>query len=276
MITSYGYGTLRLKEGPNQPGSILSTLYIYFIQFFLLISYSLRDPNYICPEFFYFRDPFSRLPFATPLRDSHSRLIFTTHISRLTFATHVRGSHSRLHSRLTLVTRIRDSTRDSRSRLPIAPPTATRYFLSRLPSCDSTTDGRTVLTPQRHLPSFPTLTLNKKIWNLLPCLASTSSYYPPSCPPPLVALCPLRHPLAHYLLQRPLPPPPCQDLCQHPHLYQPLCPYLHPSCLGTCHCSFNETTFNYCRGTKLEILGHLSLPYISGRLPNVRIGHSPI
>ena len=25
-----------------------------------------------------------------------------------------------------------------------------------------------------------------------------------------------------------------------------------------------------------EILGHLSLPYISGRLPNVGIGHSPI
>ena len=90
----------------------------------------------------------------------------------------------------------------------IAPPTATRYFCCDFPSCDSTTDGRTVLTPQCHLPSVPTLTLIKN-WNLLPGLASTSSYYPPSCPPPLVALCLLTHPLAHYLLQRPLPP--CQD-----------------------------------------------------------------
>ena len=29
-------------------------------------------------------------------------------------------------------------------------------------SRDSTTDGQTVLTPQRHLPSIPTLTLVKK------------------------------------------------------------------------------------------------------------------
>ena len=66
-----------------------------------------------------------------------------------------------------------------------------------------------MLTPQHHLPSFPTVTLtkNKKIWNLLPGLASSFSYYPPSCPPPLVALCLLTHPQAHYLLQRPLPPP---------------------------------------------------------------------
>ena len=191
------------------------------------------------------------------------------------FATHV----SRLHSRLTFATRVRDSTqdstRDSRLRLPIMPPTATRYFFRDFPSCDSTTDGRTVLTPQRHLPNVPTLTLIK-IWNLLPGLASTSSYYPPSCPPPLVAL--LTQGLWLTTSSRGLhpPPPPCQDLCQHPHIYHILCPSLHSPCMGTCHCSFNETTPYYCRGTKLEILGHLPLPYISRRLLNVGIGHSPI
>ena len=146
-----------------------------------------------------------------------------THISdsrsRLTSATHVCDSHSRL----VLGTHFRDS----RSRLPIALPTATRYFLLRLPSCGSTTDGQTVLTPQHHLPSVPTLTLTtttKNIWNL-PGLASNFSYYPPSCPPPLVALCLLTHTQAHYLLQRPPPPPPPpprQDPCKHPHLYHPL------------------------------------------------------
>ena len=45
--------------------------------------------------------------------------------------------------------------------------------------------------------------------------------------------------------------------------------------MGTCHCSFNETTPYYCQGTKLEILGHLLLPYISRRLLDVGIGHSP-
>ena len=44
------------------------------------------------------------------------------------------------------------------------PPDATRYFLSRLLSCDWTTDGRSVLTPQRHLPSVPTLTLTKSFF----------------------------------------------------------------------------------------------------------------
>ena len=125
--------------------------------------------------------------------------IFATPISRPPFATHFRDSF--------LGTHVCDHTRDSRSRLPIAPPTATRYFLSQLPSCDSTTDRRTVLTPQHHLPSVPTLTLlSKKIWNLLPGLASTTSYHPPSCPPPPppppVALCPLTRVLA------PPPPPP--------------------------------------------------------------------
>ena len=41
--------------------------------------------------------------------------------------------------------------------------------------------------------------------------------------------------------------------------------------MGTCHCSFNETTPYYCRGTKFEILGQLPLPYISRRLLNVEL-----
>ena len=103
----------------------------------------------------------------------------------------------------------------------------TRYFLSRLPSCDSPTDGRTVLTPQRHLPIIPILTLiAKKIWNLLPGLASTSSYYPSSCPPPLMALCLLTPPLSPYLLQRPLtpPPPPARAPANIPTFITPFAP----------------------------------------------------
>ena len=127
------------------------------------------------------------------------------------------------------MTRVRDHTRDSRSRLPIALPTATRYFLSRLPSCDSTTDGRTVITPQRHLPSVPTLTLIKKtiFWNLLPGWPSTTSSHPPSCPHPPVALCPLTHLLAPHPLQRPLHllpgPLPTSPPLSHP-LNHPLFP----------------------------------------------------
>ena len=83
----------------------------------------------------------------------------------------------------------------------------------------------------------------KIFWNLLPGLASTSSYYPPSCPPPLVTLCLLTHPLDHFLLQRPpplltlcllthpldhfllqIPLPPYQDPYQHPHLFTPSAP----------------------------------------------------
>ena len=108
----------------------------------------------------------------------------------------------------------------------------------------------------------------------IPGLASTSSYYPPSCPPPPVALCLLTLRLAHHLLQRSLPP--CQAPYPHPHLYHTLCPSLHSPCMGTCHSSFNETTPYYCRGTKHEILGHLPRPYISRRLLDVGIGHSPI
>ena len=80
-------------------------------------------------------------------------------------------------------------------------------FMTTL-SCDPTTDRWTVSTPQRHLLSIPTLTLTKIcFWNLLYSLASISSYCPPSCSPPLVALCLLTLPLAHHLLQRPLPTP---------------------------------------------------------------------
>ena len=155
-ITSYGYSTLRLKKGPNLPGPIFPTLPIFVL--FFLNNYSLRDPLYICPDIFLFsrphfatpiRDPHSRPTFATHIRDSHSRPTFATPfrdpISRLPFATHFRDSRSQLHSRLHFTTRVHDHTRDSRSRLPIALPTATRYFLSRLPSCDSTTDRQTVI-----------------------------------------------------------------------------------------------------------------------------------
>ena len=102
---------------------------------------------------------------------------------------------------------------DSLSRLgfatPLATPDRVTNYDSRLPSCNTPTDGRTVLTPQCHLPSVPTLTLIKKqfFWHLLPDLASLSSYCPSSCPPPLMALCLLTPPLSPYLLQRPLLPP---------------------------------------------------------------------
>ena len=132
------------KERSNQLRPIFSTIYIFFRTIFLLINYSLRDPNYIRPRIFLLL----RLPFATSFRDTHLRPHFATHIhdshSRLTFATPISDSRSRIHSRL-----------------PIAPPTATRSFLLRLPSWDSPTDGRTVLTPQHHFPSVPTLTLIK-------------------------------------------------------------------------------------------------------------------
>ena len=124
----------------------------------------------------------------TPFRDSHSRPHFTIPIhdliSRPTFVSSFRESLSRL----TFATHFHDTICDLRLRLPIVSPTANRYFLSRLPLCDSPTDGRTVLSPQCHLPSVPTLTIIiKNFWNLLSGLASTSSYYPSSCPPLLMA-----------------------------------------------------------------------------------------
>ena len=61
-----------------------------------------------------------------------------------------------------------------------------------------------------------------------------------------MALCLLTLPLAHPLLQRHLPP--CQAPCQHPHIY----PSLHSPCMGTCHCSFNETTPTTAEGQNLR------------------------
>ena len=120
---------------------------------------------------------FSRPHFTTHIRDPH----FVTHISRLhlrltsatPLVTHISDSNPRIHSRLTFATPDRAPNRNS-------------LILSRFLLCDSTTDGRTVSTPQRHLPNVPTLTLTNIFWNLLPGLASTPSYYPPSCPPPLM------------------------------------------------------------------------------------------
>ena len=70
-ITSYGYGTLRLKKGPNQLGPIFSTLYTYSYTFFNLIKLIPSGSQVHTPPIFYFRDPISRLTFATPFCDSH-------------------------------------------------------------------------------------------------------------------------------------------------------------------------------------------------------------
>ena len=116
-----------IEERTQPTGDYISYTTYFFVLFFYLNNYSLRDPLYIRPDFL-----FSRPHFATPIRDSHSRPHFATPIrdshSRLTFATHFRDSRSPLHSRLHFTTRVRDHTRDSRSRLPIALQTATRYF----------------------------------------------------------------------------------------------------------------------------------------------------
>ena len=140
---------LCLKEGPNQPGPIFSTLYILHSYIFLLINYSLRDPHYIHPRIFLF----SRPHFMTHICDSH----FATHFahdshSRLTFATHVHDFTHDSHLRLTFMTHIRDSCSHSQSQLAVSVTS---------PSCDSTTDRQTVPTPQHHLPTIPTLTLIK-------------------------------------------------------------------------------------------------------------------
>ena len=135
------------------------------------------------------------LPSGYPLNTPPNFLFFMTHL-RLTLTTPFHDSHSQL-------------------------PFVTCCF-APTPSCDPTTDGRTVSTPQRHLPSVPTLTLiTNFFWYLLYCLAPPSSFYPPPCPPPLVDLCLLTLPLAHPLLQRPLPPMP-GPLTPSPHLSPPL------------------------------------------------------
>ena len=96
VITSYGYGTLHLKKGPNLPGPIFPTLHNFFRTFFYLHNYSLRDPHYICPHFFTFATPF-----ATTTRDScsrlHSRLPLATHVCDSTCDSHLRFTFARLH-----------------------------------------------------------------------------------------------------------------------------------------------------------------------------------
>ena len=55
---------------------------------------------------------------------------------------------------------------NSHSRLTLATPLATHIHDSHLR--DYTTDEQTVLTPQRHLPSVPTLTLINFFWEPTP------------------------------------------------------------------------------------------------------------
>ena len=172
-----------LEERTQPTRAYISYTTYFFVLFFDLNNYSFRDPHLHKPRLFYFHDPHSRPHFAT-----HNRIP----ISRLTFATPLHDSRSRPHSRLSFATPDRAPNRDS-------------LFLLQPPSCDPNTDGRTVLTPQHHLPSVPTLILIKNyFWNLLPGLPSTTSSHPPSCPHPPVALCPLTHLLAPHPLQRPL------------------------------------------------------------------------
>ena len=178
MITSYGYGTLHLKTGPNLPGPIFPTPHIFpYIFLFNLI-----------------------LPSGSPL---HTPPIFL---------------HSRLPSRLQLVTHVRDSIRDYHLRLTFATPLMTPIRDSR--SRNYTAEGRTVLTPQRHLPSVPTLT------------QKNFGTYSQAWPPPLATT----HHHVHHpqwpcvpvmpFVSPPPPaastPPPCQAPCQHPHIYHTL------------------------------------------------------
>ena len=141
----------RRKDPTNRGLYYLQYIYIFSYNI-LLINYSLRDPNYIRPRIFYFCNSHSRPHFATHIRD---------HVSRLTFMTHVCDSHLRLP----LATHVRDSTRDSRSRHQLRLALFVATPVVRLP-----TDGQTVLTPQRHLPSVPTLTLIKNILEPSPWL----------------------------------------------------------------------------------------------------------
>ena len=82
-------------EERTQPTGAYISYTTYFLYIFYLIKYSLRDPHFIRPQFFYVRDSLRdyllRLTFATPFvtttRDSRLRL----HL-RLPFATHVRAT----------------------------------------------------------------------------------------------------------------------------------------------------------------------------------------
>ena len=150
-----------MLEGRTQPtrAYILYTIFL-FCTIFLLINYSLRDPNYILPRIFLYSQPHFPTHICDPISRLTLQLTFVTHISRLhsrlMFATHVHDSTSDSHSRLTSATPLVTHVRDSQSR-----PQPRLTVFCDFPSCDSTTDGQTVLTPQRHLPSVPTLTLTK-------------------------------------------------------------------------------------------------------------------
>ena len=125
-----------IEERTQPTGTYISYTTYFFVQFFYIINYSLRDPIYIRPVFF---------TFATPFRDSHSRLTFTTHIHDSRFTTPIATPFSGLLFGTTLVTHIRDSCSRPHSRLPFATPDCapnrdSLFSLSRLPSCDSTTD----------------------------------------------------------------------------------------------------------------------------------------
>ena len=122
------------ERTPTNQGLYFFTLHLFFHTIFYLINYSLRDPITYAPDFL-----FSRLPHATPVRDSirdyHSRFPFATHFrdyhSRLTFATHFRDYHSRLTFATPLATHIRDFTRDPHSR-----PTFTTHIHVTTPLTD--------------------------------------------------------------------------------------------------------------------------------------------
>ena len=80
----------------------------YILYTFHLLNTPFGIPITYAPEFFIF---------VTPFRDRHRNPIL-----RL---------HSRLHSRLTFVTQVHNSTRDSHSRLTFATPLATHIHDSR-------------------------------------------------------------------------------------------------------------------------------------------------
>ena len=107
-------------EERTQPTGAYISYTTYFSYNFLFNNYSLQDPIYIPPDFFIFATPFrdslSRLLFATPFRDSLSRLPFATPIRDSFFASHVRDYTSNSHSRLAFATTLTTLVRDSRSR----------------------------------------------------------------------------------------------------------------------------------------------------------------
>ena len=117
-----------IEERTQPTGAYIYYTTYFFVQFFSLSNYSIRDPIYICPRFFYFathiRDPISRLPFAAPFRDSHSRLTFATHVHDYTS-----DSHSRLTFATTLATPFCDLRLRPHSRLLFTTP-------DHAPNCD--------------------------------------------------------------------------------------------------------------------------------------------